>query len=320
MTETTTTGWTVKAPPRATSLFVDGLFPRRRALVVVPALLGGLLLAWLWASAPADGGNAVPALDRLLGHGAGSTPPHGAVAGVLFAFLSGLAGSFTAGNVAVFGVVGPLLGRMSLTSRPRPAHTLYPLVWLAAGMLPVSAGYGALVGLFGTRMPQFSAGSAPGTLPPGLVEAMAVFGVIGLVALVIGLAAAGVLPDPLAGVARRYPNAPLVLLGALAGALLAGRPHPLFRALFRQAALERAPLYGAVAFSLQSIGGVLVAALLLLVLSSVLGAPVQRWLATAPGRGASLTAFAFLLTGAFTVAYWDVRLPGEFGVLWWPGS
>ncbi|MFF7457952.1 hypothetical protein [Kitasatospora sp. NPDC008115] len=316
MTETTSAGWPVKAPPRATSLFVSGLFPRRRALVVVLGLLGGVLLAYLWPVRPADDGSALSAAARLLGREPGSAPPQGVAAGALFALVSGLAGSFTAGGLAAFGVVGPLIGRMSLTRRPRSAHALHPLAWLAAGMLPVAVGYGALAGLFGARLPQFAAADASGGVSPGPVQAMAVYGAAGLVMLAIGLAAAGALPDPLERVARRFPNAPLVLVGAVLGALPAGRPHP----LFRQAALERRPLYGAAAFAFQSAGGLLVMAVLFVLLSGVLGTPVQRWLASGPARGAALTACAFLVAGAFTAVFWDLRLLGDLGVLRWPAA
>ncbi|MER5353147.1 hypothetical protein ABT093_22785 [Kitasatospora sp. NPDC002551] len=314
----TITGRTVKAPPRATSLFVNGLFPKRRALVVLLGLLGGLLLAYAWSSELVDDKIGFTTANELLGHDARNTPLGGISAGVLFAFVSGLAGSFTACNVAVFGAVGPLVGQMSLTRRQRLVHALRPLGWLTVGMLPVSAAYGVLVGLFGTHMPQFSTASAHGTISPRMLQAMIVYGLVGLVMLVIGLAAAGVLPDPLARVAARFPNAPLVLVGALVGGFLIGRPYPLFRNLFRHAAVEHNPLYGAVAFALQSIGNILVMALLFLLLSFALGARVQRWLATKPGRAATLTASAFLVAGAFTVIYWDIRLLGRLGYIWWP--
>ncbi|WP_344345878.1 hypothetical protein [Kitasatospora putterlickiae] len=298
MTETTATGWTVKAPPRATSLFVNGLFPRRRALVVVLGLLGGVLLAYAWPARPVDDGAAFSAAARLLGHDPGSAPPRGLAAGALFAFVAGLAGAFGAGHLVVLGLLGPLVGRMSLIRRPRAAHALHPLGPLAAGLLPAAVGCGVLEGLLGTR-----------SAVPGRVQAMAVYGVAGLVLLAIALAAAGVLPDPLAGVARRFPNAPLVLVGALVGAFPT-----------RRAALERELLSGAVASVFQSIGGVLVMALLLLALFGVLGAPVQRWLASGPARAATLTASALLVAGAFTVAYWDLRLLGDLGVLRWPAA
>jgi MFS family permease len=315
VTETTT----APAPtaPEATSLFVNGLFPRRRALTLLLSLLGGLLLAYAWSSNLADDEIGFNTADQLLGHNAQSTPLTSIAAGVLFAFVSGLAGSFTACNVAVFGAVGPLVGQISLTRRQRLVHALRPLGWMAAGMLPVSAAYGVLVGLVGTHMPQFSSAVTSG-ISPRIAQAMIVFGLIGLFMLVLGLAAVGLIPDPLAALARRRPNAPLVLMGAMVGGFLIGRPYPLFHALFRHAADEHNPLYGAVAFSLQSIGNILVMSVLFLTLSYVFGRPVQRWLATKPGRVATLTASAFLVAGAFTVIYWDVRLLGSLHYIWFP--
>lgn len=316
MTETTTAP-APTALPNATSIFVNGLFPRRRVLVLLLSLLGGLLIAYAWSSKLADDEIGFNTANRLLGHDAKSTPLTSIAAGVLFAFVSGLAGSFTACNVAVFGAVGPLVGQISLTRRQRLTHALRPLGWMTVGMLPVSAAYGVLVGLVGTHMPQFSLAAVSG-ISPRIAQAMIVFGVIGLFMLVIGLAAVGLIPDPLAALARRRPNAPLVLMGAMVGGFLIGRPYPLFRNLFRHAAEEHNPLYGAVAFSLQSIGNILVMAVLFLLLSYVLGRPVQRWLATKPGRVATVTASAFLVAGAFTVIYWDVRLLGTLHYIWFP--
>ena len=53
---------------------------------------------------------------------------------------------------------------------------------------------------------------------------MVLFGITGFVMLLLGFAAAGVVPDPLARVSARFPNAPLVLMGALIGGFLIGRP------------------------------------------------------------------------------------------------
>lgn len=303
----------VPPPPLATSLFVNGLFPRRRVLLLVLSLLGGLLIAYVWPSTLADDEIGFRTASQLLGHDVKDTPLSDVVAAVLFALVSGLAGSFTACNVAVFGTVGPLLGQISLTRRQRLTHALRPLGWMAAGMLPVSAAYGVLVGLVGTHMPQFSMAQTHG-ISPRIAQAMIVYGVLGLFMLALGLAAAGLIPDPLAALSRRYPNAPLVLIGVLAGAFLIGRPYP----LFRQAAEEGNPLFGAVAFSLQSIGNFLVMAVLFLLLSYGLSRPVQRWLATKPARVATLTASAFLVAGAFTVIYWDIRMLGKFDHIWFP--
>jgi len=192
-----------------------------------------------------------------------------------------------------------------------------PLGWLAVGMVPISALYGALVGLVGTHMPQYSTKASKG-ISPRTAQSMITFGTIGLVMLVLGLAALGLIPDPLAAVSRRFRNAPLVLMGVLIGAFLIGRPYPLFRDMFRHAAKTHNPLYGATAFALQSIGNIIVMALIFLLLSWGLGGRIQRWLAAKPGRTSVVTAAAFVVAGAFTMVYWDVRVLGRLGYIWFP--
>lgn len=303
---------------RPTSLFVSGSFPRRRGLIVLLSLIGGVLIAYAWSAKFVDHEIGFRTADTLLGHNPETTPIAGVAAGVVFAFVTGLAGTFTACNIAVFGAVGPLVGR-SGSRRSRLLHTVRPLGWMAVGMIPVSAVYGAIVGLAGTGMPQFStSGGVAGGISPRIVQAMITFGVIGVIMTVLGLAALGVVSDPLASVSRRFRNAPLILTGALAGAFLIGRPYPLFRSLFRHAAVTHDPLYGAVAFSLQSIGNVLVMAVLFLVLSYGVGGRLQRWLAAKPGRAATLTGSAFLVAGVFTFVYWTLRILGRFDYIWFP--
>jgi cytochrome c biogenesis protein CcdA len=304
------------AVPRQTSLFVNGYFPRRRAAILGAGLFGGFLLAFLWKASLVDDAIGFNAAHAMLGHDARTTPISGVASGVLFAFVTGLAGSFTACNVAVFGAVGPLLGQ-SETRRARLADTLRPIGWLGLGTVSVSAAYGALVGVMGTRMPQYSTKPSHG-LSPRALQAMVSFGLVGVVMIACGLAALGILRDPLAPLARRFSQAPLVLMGMLIGLFLVGRPYPLFRAMFRHAAETHNPAYGAVAFALQSIGNTLIMALLFLLLSAGLRGRVQRWLAEKPARVSVLTATAFLVAGAFNVAYWDVRVAHGLGYLWFP--
>jgi hypothetical protein len=308
-------------PPTAasapqTSLFVTGEFPRRRALLLALSLAAGLLLAYAWSARLVDDDIGLNTAQAVLGDDAATKPIGGIAAGVLFALVTGMAGSFTACNVAVFGAVGPLVGQ-SHSKRDRLLHTLKPIGWLTVGMVPVSAAYGALVGLVGTHMPQFSTVRGHG-LSPRITQAMIAFGLIGFVMIVLGLAAAGVIPDPLGRISRRFPQAPLVLMGILIGGFLVGRPYPLFRDLFRHAATTNNPFYGAAAFVLQSLGNILVMTLLFLLLSYGLGGRLRRWLAAAPGRTAVVTASAFLVAGFFTMLYWDVRLLGALGYVWWP--
>ena len=65
---------------------------------------------------------------------------------------------------------------------------------------------------------------------------MAVFEVFGLTTTYLGLAVLGVVRDPFARLAWRYPKAPMVFMGSLIGGLLVGRLFGLFRWLFRDAA------------------------------------------------------------------------------------
>jgi hypothetical protein len=300
----------------ATSLFVNGWFPRNRWLVVLLSVIGGFLLAYAWSSELVDHTIGFSVADGLLGHDADKTPIGSIASGVVFAFVTGLAGSFTACNIAVFGAVGPLLGR-HLSRRDRFVQTVKPVCWLAVGMIPVSAVYGAIVGIWGTRMPQYSTAATSG-ISPRIGQAMITFGLIGAVMLVLGLASLGIVRDPLAAISRRFAAAPLVLIGALIGAFLIGRPYPLFRDMFRHAAITHNPAYGAFAFVLQSIGNILVMTVLFIALSYLAGRRIARWLTASPNRAAVLTASAFLVAASFMIIYWDVRLSGRLGYIWFP--
>ena len=305
------------APQARRSLFVTGEFPRRRILIAAFGVLGGLLLAYLWTPTLVDDQIGFNTANTLLGRNVESSPVGGIASGILFAFVTGLAGSFTACNIVCFGAVGPMLGEGSRLQSLRAS--LRPLSWVAAGMIPVSAVYGALVGLVGTRMPQFSSASGHG-LSPRAIQSMIAFGVVGIVMIVLGLAAVGVLPDPLGPLSRRFPNAPLVLLGALIGGFLIGRPYPLFHELFQSAANSHNPLYGAAAFTLQSLGNIVVMGLFFLVLSVLFGRRVRAWFAADPSRISALTSISFLVAGLFSVAYWDLRTLSQVGYFWFPSS
>jgi hypothetical protein len=298
-------------------LFVNGVFPRRPGLVVLLSVLGGFLLTVVWSAHFVDSTIGDNVANGLLGHDAKETPITSIAAGIAFAFVTGLAGTFTACNVAVFGAVGPLVGGAP-TRWARLRQALKPLGWLAVGMIPVAAAYGALVGIVGTGMPQFSTAASGAGLSPRSIQSMVVFGLIGLAMAYLGLAALGVVRDPLAGIARRYPQAPLILLGVLIGGFLIGRPYGLFRALFRDAAESGNPLYGASAFVLQSLGNIAVMAVLFIAISYFAGSRIQRWLAAKPVRAAVLTGAGFLVAGVFTVLYWDVRLLARREIIWYP--
>ncbi|MFE0027412.1 hypothetical protein [Amycolatopsis sp. NPDC059021] len=306
----------VPSRPRAGG-FAAGPYPARRARIVVPALLAGLVLTMVWSAPFVDKVIGDNVANTLLGHDAKATPIGGVLAGTLFAFVSGLAGSFTACNIAAFGAVAPLVGGQADSGRRRFLTTLKPLGWIAAGMLTVSVVYGVIVALAGTRMPQFSTAQTGG-LSGRSLQSMIVFGVIGLVFIVLGLASLGVIGNPLAALGRRFPAAPLVVMGALIGGFLIGRPYPLFRIMFRDAAESHNVLYGAAAFALQSVGNIVLMAVLFLLLTHATGGRVRRWLTAKPARVATVTGAALLVAGTFTLLYWDLRMLGRLGVIWFP--
>ncbi|NRQ39729.1 hypothetical protein HII36_49060 [Nonomuraea sp. NN258] len=307
------------AAPKATSLFVNGHFPKRRALVIGLSALAGFLLTVIWSAEFVDGVIGDNVANTLLGHDAKETPIAGITAGIAFALVSGIAGTFTACNIAAFGALAPLIGGTH-SIRARIVQMLKPLGWMSAGMLVVSAAYGVLVALVGTSMPQFStAPSAPGELSARTIQTMIIYGLIGLTMIYLGLAATGVVKDPLAGIAARRPNAPMVLMGALIGAFLIGRPFPLFRQMFRDAAESGNILYGAAAFMLQSIGNILIITVLFVVFGLVAGSRIQQWISAKPSRSAVIIAAAFIVAGVFLVLYWDVRVLARREIIpWYP--
>ncbi|HZN19002.1 MAG TPA: hypothetical protein VFB84_12640 [Micromonosporaceae bacterium] len=293
--------------------------PRRRGLVVLLSVLGGFLLTVIWSAELVDQTIGDNVANTLLGHDARGTPIAGIAAGIAFAFVSGLAGTFTACNIAAFGAMAPMFDTAGGRWR-RSVRVLRPLAWLSVGMVAVSATYGAVVGLVGTRMPQFStAQSTAGSLSPRSIQSMVVFGLIGLAMCYLGLAALRVVPDPFDSVAGRSPNARVVFLGVLIGGFLIGRPFALFRQLFRDAAESGNPLYGAAAFTLQSVGNIAIMAVILLLVAGTVGGRLHRWLAADPRRLPVITAATLIVAGAFTFLYWDVRLLARRDIIpWYP--
>jgi hypothetical protein len=185
---------------------------------------------------------------------------------------------------------------------------------MVAGMLAVSAVYGAVAVLLGKHLPAASTHVIGNGMPVRLVQSMIAFGLIGVAFAYLGATGLGLLRDPLAD----RPGLRTVLLGALIGGFLIGRPYPLFHKLTDYALSTHNPLIGALTFSLQSVGNILLVVILAAVMTAVLSTAAGAWVMARPSRVAAITGTVLLALGTFLLLYWDVRLPAHFGYLWFP--
>ena len=286
--------------------------PPSRVATIVVSLVAGVALAVVWSAQLVDREIGMTVANSVLGTDARNTAIAGSVAGVVFAFVSGFAGTFTACNVAVFGAL-PAVTARSHERRARLRGIASALGWLSVGLLAVAVVYGFVSVLLGSALPQLSTARVGNDVPVRLLQSIVVFGVIGIAFLYLGLASLSVVPDPFAG----WPRARLFTLGALIGGFLVGRPYPLFQKLLTYAADTHNPLYGSLALALQALGNILLMAVLAGLFSLFAGSRLGRWLSE-PRRAAVLAGGALLLLGAFMVVYWDVRLPARFGYGWFP--
>lgn len=284
-----------------------------RAYLIFFSLLAGLIVAMLWSAKLVDDDIGVNTASGILGHNSLTTGINSSIGGILFAFVAGLAGTFTACNVAVFSAVAPLM-EDAPSFAERAQRALRPVGWLAVGAIVVSGVYGAIGAVAGPSIPQLSTAHI-GHVPVKTLQSVIVFTVIGLIFIYLGLAAANVVPDPLARLTARFQYAPQLIMGALIGGFLVGRPYPLFFKMFKYAAATHNPLYGAGSLILVVVGNILVMALLFLLLTMT---RFPQWMAARPGRVARFTASAMLIGGAFTVVYWGIRVPAHLGYGWFP--
>ncbi|MFI7208235.1 hypothetical protein [Micromonospora aurantiaca (nom. illeg.)] len=290
--------------------------PRHRLRLTLVSAAAGVLLAVLWSFELVDKVIGDNVANTVLGHDAKETAITGTVAGLLFAFVSGFAGTFTACNIAVAASVGPMSQVSGADpaggTRPALRALLRPVGWLTLGMVAVSASYGVVGVLAGDRLPQLST-DAVGGVPVRLIQSSVVFGVIGLALIYLGLAALKLVPDVFA----HRPVARVVTIGALVGGFLVGRPYPMFNKLFHWAVDTGNPLYGALAFTLQSLGNIVLVTVVFAVAVAISRGRFLAWMAD-PRRAAVVTGALLVALGVFTVVYWDVRVPALFGFGWFP--
>ncbi|MEU4766492.1 hypothetical protein AB0H12_24865 [Actinosynnema sp. NPDC023794] len=284
----------------------------RPGRLIIGSVIAGVLLSVLWSYEFVDHVIGANVANALLGEDAATASIAGTAAGLVFAFVSGLAGTFTACNIAMAASIGPM-SEAGGAAQGTLRSLLRPLGFFTAGMVGVSAVYGAVGVLIGPSLPQLSSAMV-GDMPVRLVQSAVVFGLVGLVMAYLGLAALGVLPD----VFRDRPVARVVVLGALVGAFLIGRPYPMFIKLFRSAVDSGNPLFGAGTFVLQSVGNVLLVAIVFAALALGTKGRFLRWFSSNSRRSTVVSAALLISLGVFLLVYWDVRVPSIFGIGWFP--
>jgi hypothetical protein len=280
----------------------------RMARVVVVAGILGVVMAVLWSPALVDEVIAEGLAGPILGPDLAEAPLVGAGSALVFALVTGAAGMFTACNVAVFSALAPVAARGG-----GRAAAVWPVVALVAGAVVVGGLYGAA----GVHLGDVSAQLSPDRLDR-LTQAAVVFGLLGAIMLWRGLAYAGYVRNPLAGLFARRPWTEQAMLGGLVGLFLVGRPYPPFRHLYSYAVETGDPLLGFATFALQSLGNVVGVVLIYALILTVTRGRVTAWMNGVPGRAARIAAASFVLVGAFLIVYWVVRLPARAGVMWWP--
>jgi hypothetical protein len=268
-----------------------------RALIAwtVVAIVVGVLSAGLWNARVVDGfgrdvvaGNTVGAINGL-----GSTfETNGFGWGFVFAWVAGLAATFTACNCVVYAALGIF----------------------SAAVIAVGAFFGIFVGLLGpTGVAAFNQS------PVRLAQARTVFSGIGLVMLVWGVLEFGYLKS----VVRRFspitraffasPHTKAAIMGVLVGLFAVGRPYPVFREFLTYAATASSPLYGAAVMAVQGVGQIAVMVAVFMLLVYGLGNRLNRWVTETPHRPALVSAVALVTGGTYFIYYWGLAFAFDIG-------
>ena len=92
----------------------------------------------------------------------------------------------------------------------------------------------------------------------------------------------------------------------------------MFIKLFRSAVDSGNPLFGAGTFVLQSVGNVLLVAVVFAALALGTKGRFLRWFSSNSRRSTVVSAALLISLGVFLLVYWDVRVPSIFGIGWFP--
>jgi hypothetical protein len=311
-----------EALPVAAEQEQAGLRPLSAWFLLLVSIVVGLLVAVFWRADIVDQGIGFTVAGTIL---PGSTAHGWTVAdawtGLIFAIAAGLGTTFTACNCAVFSCIAPLSSQQGRTH----IGIGRLLLWMALGVVCVTAVYGIAGAILSKQLPSLStavlpalAGSARGGIPVRLLQSSIVFVSLGALLLYWGLVALQMAVNPLKRFVQRRPWLVPLSLGVIVGFFTVGRPYPLFRTLFQYSAGTGNPLLAGVLIALQGLCNIAFMAVLFWLLTWGTRGRFERWMLANPVRAKAFTALSVIGAGTFLIAYWGVRLYANYGLGWFP--
>ena len=280
----------------------------RRVMYLLAATLAGVIVAGFWNFRVVDGFGADIVAANTIGDyrgKAGEFAILGATFGFLFAFVAGLAATFTACNCVAFAMIPGLV--CAPDAKAGRAAAFAALRILLFAVVLVSAIYGAFVGWLGP-----GGAAAINAREVRFAQAGIVFSVLGIAMLIWGAIELGLFDRwtrRCSTVTRAFfaqPTTKAAIMGLMIGTFAIGRPYPVFREFLLYAAQAQSPAYGAAVMALQGIGQVVVMVVAFVVLLVVFGTKLATWVTSRPQQPALVSALALAAGGAYFVFYWGV--------------
>jgi sulfite exporter TauE/SafE len=272
------------------------------------ATLLGVVIAGFWNFRVVDGFGADIVAANTIGEYRGKAGEFvilGATFGFVFAFVAGLAATFTACNCVAFAMIPGLVCAPDAKAGRAAAFTSLRIMLFFVVL--VSAIYGAFVGWLGPM-----GAEAINARQVRFAQAGIVFSVLGAAMLLWGAIELGLLdrftrrctPATRAFFAQSSTKA--AIMGMMIGAFAIGRPYPVFREFLLYAAQAQSPAYGAAVMALQGIGQVVVMVAAFVLILALFSSKLAAWVTTRPAQPALVSAVALVAGGAYFVFYWGI--------------
>ena len=280
----------------------------RRVAYLIAATLAGVVIAGFWNFRVVDGFGADIVAANTIGEyrgKAGEFAMLGAAFGFLFAFVAGLAATFTACNCVAFAMIPGLV--CAPDAKAGRAAAFASLRIMLFFVVLISAIYGVFVGWLGPM-----GAEALNARQVRFAQAGVVFSVLGAAMLLWGAIELGLLDrftrrcTPATRAFFAQPTTKAAIMGIMIGAFAIGRPYPVFREFLLYAAQAQSPAYGAAVMALQGLGQVVVMVAAFVLLLALFGSKLAAWVTSRPAQPALVSAVALVAGGAYFVFYWGI--------------